>query len=127
MRTNWQHTDTDSLERTEVPDGEPMPIDRDLSGERPRPVRSGRTASLGRVIDRRIALLTRVRDIGAQERTLYFSFEGALKSERASVSMISPEHMPSDFDGDCGWFEIEKVSSLPWPYWRASRQVEGPA
>lgn len=104
-----------------------MPVDPDLSEGRPRPVRPGRAVSLNRVIERRVTLLTRVRDHGASDRTLYFSFAGGLKSQRASVSMISPEHMPPEFTGDTGWFEVEKVSSIPWPYWRAVKQVEEPA
>lgn len=78
-----------------------------------------------------IVHLKRVRDGGHRKHvTLWFEFEGgAGKSSRARYSIIRPQHMPP-FDGDDGWFLVEKAPKgpgEPWGYWRALRQVDPPS
>ncbi len=84
---------------------------------------------LGRVIARRIVKLTRSRaptptGQGLGE-TLFFTFPAAGRG-RSNTGFLHPEHFGLPFDGDEGWFEIEKVSAKPWPYWRVARRVEPP-
>lgn len=79
----------------------------------------------------RIVHLRRVRDVGRRAHvTLWFEFEGGTgKSSRARYSLIKPADMPP-FDGDQGWFLVEKAPKgpgQPWAYWRAVHQVEAPA
>jgi len=71
-----------------------------------------------------IRRLTRVRDHGKRrEITLFFTAESlGGKSGNSRFTFIRPEHVP-DFDGEEAWFELERVSAKPWPYWRAIRQV----
>jgi len=81
--------------------------------------------ALGGVISRRIVNLTRCRAQHANGggETLFFTFPGGGRG-RSGVAFLHLEHFPLIFEGDEGWFEIEKVSAKPWPYWRAVRQVE---
>ncbi len=73
-----------------------------------------------------VALVTRFRDHTGQ--TLHFTFEGGQRrASRARNSFIDPQDMPADFDGDEGWFQLEQISTKPWPYWRAVCQVQPPA
>lgn len=79
----------------------------------------------GVVIDRRVVLLRRFRDLDGA--SLHFTFDGGQRrSHRGTVSYIDPFLVPADFDGEEGWFEIEHVQSKPWPYWRAVREVPPP-
>ena len=84
--------------------------------------------ALDRVISRRIVNLTRCRVADAKGRgaTLFFTFPAAGRG-RSDTGFLHPEHFSLAFDGEDGWFEIEKVSAKPWPYWRAVRQVEAPS
>lgn len=63
--------------------------------------------------------------VGATRSTLHFTFPGAIKSTRSSVTFIKREDVPP-FEGDEAWFEVEQVAGKPWSYWRAVRQVEPP-
>jgi hypothetical protein len=77
----------------------------------------------------RIVFLQRVRDHGRRQHiTLWFQFEGGQpKSSRSRYSFIKPQDMPP-FEGDEGWFLIEKAprgDGHAWPYWRGVREVEG--
>lgn len=77
----------------------------------------------GVVIERRVALLQRFRDLDGT--TLHFTFDGGQRrSHRGTVSYIDPILVPH-FDGEAAWFELERVQSKPWPYWRAVREVDG--
>lgn len=81
--------------------------------------------ALGGVISRRIVMLTRcrVQQTKGCGETLFFTFPAAGRG-RSDTGFLHPEHFPLVFEGEEGWFEIEKVSAKPWPYWRAVRQVE---
>lgn len=79
-----------------------------------------------RILRRDVVKLTRMTAlIGARRTTLCFTFPGATKSARSSVTHVSREHVPP-FEGDEAWFEVEMVQAKPWSYWRAVRQVEPP-
>ena len=76
----------------------------------------------------RIVKLARVRSSENDgRRTLNFSTEGlpTPRSRRSSTTFVAPEHVP-EFEGEAAWFLVEKVSAVPWSYWRALRQVEPP-
>lgn len=81
--------------------------------------------ALGGIITRRVVKLTRCRAPHPKGRgeTLFFTFPGAGRG-RSGVAFLHLEHFALTFEGEEGWFEIEKVSAKPWPYWRAVRQVE---
>lgn len=82
-----------------------------------------------RILHRRVVKLRRVRQFGGAEpgKTLMFSFEGGTgRNERSRNSFIDQDRVPP-FEGEDAWFEVEQVSSTPWPYWRAVRQVNPPA
>lgn len=72
-------------------------------------------------MQRRLALLTRVKALTGE--TLHFTMPATVR-QRAQVEFIDKQHVP-EFEGDQAWFEVEKVSAKPWPYWRAVRRVEG--
>jgi hypothetical protein len=76
-----------------------------------------------RVLDRAVKHLTRVRQ--SEGPTLYFTFPGAPRARRHNVTFVKPEHVP-EFEGEAGWFEMEKIQAKPWSYWRGVRQVEPP-
>lgn len=81
-----------------------------------------------RIIRRMTVKLNRVRQYGGAEhgQTLMFTFEGGTRrAQRSRNSFINRDRVP-EFEGDEAWFEVEEVSSTPWPYWRAVRQVEPP-
>lgn len=82
--------------------------------------------ALGRVISRRIVKLTRCRVPDPSGTTLFFTFPAAGRG-RSDTGFLHLEHFPLAFDGEEGWFEIEKVSARPWPYWQAVRQVRSSA
>jgi len=72
-----------------------------------------------------IRLLTRVTD-HRRVATLHFTAESlGGRSGRCKLTFLDPEHVP-DFAGDQAWFELERVSAKPWPFWRAVRAVEPP-
>lgn len=79
-----------------------------------------------RVITRAVKPLTRVRQGGPDSPTLHFTFPGGPRRSRSNVTFVRVEHVP-EFEGEQGWFEMEKVSAKPWSFWRAVRQVEPPA
>lgn len=74
-----------------------------------------------------IRKLRRVRSTKADGyHTLHFVTERLSgQGGNSSSSFLSPEHVP-DFDGEEAWFELERVTDKPWPYWRAVRPVEPP-
>jgi len=72
----------------------------------------------------RTALLTRVTALTGE--TLHFTMPAYTGRRRSRVEFIDKERVP-EFEGDQAWFEIEKVSAKPWPYWRALRRVDPPA
>lgn len=78
--------------------------------------------------DTRIVLLTRVRSNDNDgRRTLHFISEGlSARSRRSRVGFVDRAHVP-EFDGEHGWFEVERVAATPWSYWRAVRQVDPPS
>lgn len=83
--------------------------------------------ALGQVVSRRIVKLTRcrARQHKGKGATLFFTFPAAGRG-RSDKGFLHPEHFSLTFDGDEGWFEIEKVSARPWPFWRAVRQIPAP-
>lgn len=83
--------------------------------------------ALGQVLSRRIVKLTRCRapDDKGKGTTLFFTFPAAGRG-RSQTGFLHLEHFPLAFDDEAGWFEIEKVSAKPWPYWRAVRQAPAP-
>ena len=83
--------------------------------------------ALGRVISRRTVRLTRIRAPHpcGKGPTLFFTFPANGRG-RSAAGFLHIEHFDLPFDGDAGWFEIEKVSAKPWPYWRAVRQTDPP-
>lgn len=76
---------------------------------------------------RRIVKLTRVTaKIGAELRTLQFTFEGGRRrGSRCKTSFLDPSNVP-DFTGDEAWFEVEEYRGQPWSYWVALQRVEEP-
>ncbi|WP_255367676.1 hypothetical protein [Caulobacter sp. UNC279MFTsu5.1] len=77
-----------------------------------------------RVYQRGVKKLTRVK---FQDRTLHFTFpQNTGGGRRSAAGFVGPDQVPA-FEGDEAWFEMELVEGLPWNYWRAVRQVEGPA
>lgn len=84
--------------------------------------------ALGQVLSRRIVRLTRCRapDAKGCGATLFFTFPAAGRG-RSGTGFLHLEHFPLMFEGEAGWFEIEKVSAKPWSYWRAVRQVPAPS
>ena len=78
-----------------------------------------------RVITRAVKHLSRVRQAGPGGPTLYFTFVGGLRRSRSNVTFVGVEHVP-EFEGEEGWFEMEKISAKPWSFWRAVRQVDPP-
>lgn len=96
--------------------------------------RSGKSATTHaqrpeRIMCRMTVKLRRVRQYGGAEhgKTLMFTFEGGTRrAQRSRSSFINKERVP-EFDGEEAWFEVEEVSSTPWPYWRAVRRIEPPA
>ncbi|MBN9320504.1 MAG: hypothetical protein J0I28_12540 [Caulobacterales bacterium] len=68
----------------------------------------------GRVLDRAIIKLQRVRQGGPGSATLHFTFEGG-GAGNSRCSFVDAEHVPA-FDGEFGWFEIEKVQAKPWSF-----------
>lgn len=83
--------------------------------------------ALGQVITRRTVKLTRMREPhpGGEGRTLFFTFPSSGRG-RSVTGFLHVEHFALSFEDEEGWFEIEKVSAKPWPYWRARRQVDPP-
>jgi hypothetical protein len=53
-------------------------------------------------------------------RTLYFLIHGASRPE-----FLDTEEVP-EFEGDVGWFELERVRGKVWMTWKVIRQVEEP-
>lgn len=85
-----------------------------------------------RVYFRTVARLTRVAvDEGygktKTRRTLHFLLH-TQRGFSSPADYVAPENVPA-FDGDVGWFEMEKIQrggDHRWPWWRAVRQVEPP-
>ncbi len=75
-----------------------------------------------RPLQTRIARLTRVTTLAGD--TLFFTMPPCGR-QRAAVEFLAKDRVPA-FEGDSAWFEVEKLSGQPWPYWRAVRQVEAP-
>ncbi len=75
----------------------------------------------------RVMMLTRVRVDTADRtsRTLYFTYPGGSGRGNSRVGFVAPEHMP-EFEGEEGWFEMERVKAKPWSYWRAVRRLDPP-
>jgi hypothetical protein len=73
-----------------------------------------------------VVKLKRVREFRLEGAgpTVMFTFEGGtLRAHRSRCSFVRKDQVP-EFEGEEAWFEVEQVSSKPWPYWRAVRQVE---
>lgn len=71
---------------------------------------------------RRSAKVTRVVDL--EGRILSFTTP-AYRRQRCPLEFLDKENVP-DFDGAAAWFELERVTAVPWSYWKAIRQVEAP-
>jgi hypothetical protein len=71
----------------------------------------------------RIVRLTRAKSLTGV--TLFFTYEGGAGRGNSRSSFIQPEHVPP-FEGDSGWFEIERVHARPWGFDRVVRQVDPP-
>jgi hypothetical protein len=80
-----------------------------------------------RVIGRAVKQLTRVRERrhDPTSRTLHFTFPGAPKGRRHTVTFVETQNVPP-FEGVSAWFIMEQVASKPWSYWRAVEQAPGP-
>ncbi|WP_035018128.1 hypothetical protein [Caulobacter sp. UNC358MFTsu5.1] len=76
---------------------------------------------------RRVMKLTRVRAYAQDKtsRTLHFLHPGGTGRGNSRVGFVSPEHVPA-FEGEEGWFEMERIRAKPWSYWRAIRRVDPP-
>lgn len=79
-----------------------------------------------RAPETRIAKLKRQRS-GNPERPCYFTTDDlpTPRSRRSPTTFIDGERVPA-FEGEEGWFLVEKVKATPWDYWKAVRQVEPP-
>jgi hypothetical protein len=90
----------------------------------PSPVKAHDAARKGR----RVMQLTRVRVDATDKtsRTLHFTYPGGSGHGNCRVGFISPDHVPQ-FEGEEGWFELERVKATPWPYWRAIRRLDPPS
>ena len=67
----------------------------------------------------------RVTDL--EGRTLMFQFYHDTRgSYRTVAGRIEIGNMP-EFDGEATWAEVQKVSAKPWPFFRATRLLDGPA
>jgi len=94
--------------------------------------RSGKSATTHAPIpvrgSQRVVKLTRMTAVvGAEVRTLCFTFEGGQpRGARSNRSFIDKEHVPA-FEGSEAWFEVEQYRGTPWKYWAAVRQVERPS
>lgn len=77
--------------------------------------------------DRRVMKLTRVRvdTTDKTSRTLHFLHPDGTGRGNSRVGFVSPEHVP-EFEGEEGWFEMERVRAEPWSYWRAIRRLDPP-
>jgi len=72
----------------------------------------------------RVARLTLVRALDGP--ALHYATDDLPAGRRrCRTTFIAREHAPG-FDGEEGWFEMERVPAKPWAYWRAVRQVEAP-
>jgi len=71
----------------------------------------------------RIVRLTRAKSHDGV--TLHFTYEGGGGRGNSRTSFIAKDHVPP-FDGDTGWFEIERVHCKPWGFDRAIRKVDPP-
>jgi hypothetical protein len=74
---------------------------------------------------RRVMKLTRVRANAKDKasRTLHFLHPDGAGRGNSRVGFVAPEHVPA-FEGEEGWFEMERVRAKPWSYWRAVRRLE---
>ena len=79
-----------------------------------------------RVYRRATMLLTRMRERCGDptSRTLRFTAPGKGPGNSRTV-FIEPENVP-EFDGESARFLMELVEGVPWSFWRAVRQIEGP-
>jgi hypothetical protein len=68
----------------------------------------------------RIVELTHVR--ATDGASLFFTFDGDQPKRKGGVSYLHRENM-IPFDGERGWFEIEKIYAKPWPFWKALRYL----
>jgi hypothetical protein len=67
----------------------------------------------------------RVRTATPTSRTIHFTYPGGSGRGNSRVGFVAPEHVPA-FDGEEGWFELERVKATPWSYWRAVRRLDRP-
>ena len=76
---------------------------------------------------RRVMKLTRVRANSQDKtsRTLHFLHPDGTGRGNSRVGFVAPEHVP-EFEGEEGWFEMERVKAKPWSYWRAVRRLDPP-
>ena len=69
-----------------------------------------------------IRRLKRVTDL--EGRTLNFMIPTS--DRRHPPEFIPPDRVP-EFEGKEAWFELEKVHTKPWAFWKVLRQVDKPA
>lgn len=81
---------------------------------------------MARKPERRIAKLRR-QTSGNRERPFYFTTDDlpTPRGRRSRTTFIDARYVPP-FEGDEGWFLMERVKATPWDYWQAVEQVEPP-
>lgn len=62
---------------------------------------------------------------GGRSRKKFGAYPSMGLSRAREIGFVSPEHVPA-FEGEEGWFEMERIRAKPWSYWRAIRRVDPP-
>ena len=66
----------------------------------------------------REALVSRVRALDG--RQLGYRIDGVGGPGSGRFAFVDAQHVPA-FEGEAGWFEIERVFATPWKFWKSVR------
>jgi hypothetical protein len=66
---------------------------------------------------RRTATALVIRVCDRDGNLLHFRIEGLGGPGNSRCSFVGPEHVPA-FEGEQGWFEMERIYTTPWNYWK---------
>lgn len=64
------------------------------------------------------ALVSRMRDHDG--KLLCFKIDGVGGPGNSRYSFVDIQHVP-EFEGEQGWFELERVYATPWNFWKPVR------
>ncbi len=66
------------------------------------------------------ALVSRMRD--RDGKLLCFKIDGVGGPGNSRYCFVDAQHVP-EFEGEQGWFELERVYATPWNFWKPVRYL----